>query len=100
MCPTSGVPTGVPVVGSQKRIVPSASRKPAVGNHEPGDDVVAAILAAAVCAHAGEVDAAPGLILVGGGVVLAGAAFALLMVVMRSLLRNATTLRRELDEVV
>jgi hypothetical protein len=61
---------------------------------------VAAVLVAAVCAHAGEVDDAPGLILVGGGVALAGAAFALLMVVMHGLLRNATMLRRELDEVV
>jgi hypothetical protein len=31
---------------------------------------------------------------------IGGVAFALLMVVMRGLLRNATVLRRELDEVV
>jgi hypothetical protein len=61
---------------------------------------VAAVLVAVLCAHAGELDDAPGLILIGGGVVVAGAAFALLMVVMRGLLRSATVLRRELDEVV
>jgi hypothetical protein len=61
---------------------------------------VAAVLVAVMCAHAGELDDAPGLILIGGGVVVAGAAFALLMVVMRGLLRSATVLRRELDEVV
>src|ERR671917_147349 len=62
--------------------------------------LVAAILVAALCMHAGEIDDAPGLILIGGGVVIGGAAFALLMVVMHSLLRSATVLRRELDEVV
>ena len=61
---------------------------------------VAAVLVAALCAHAGELDDAPGLILIGGGVLVAGAAFALLMVVMRGLLRSATVLRHELDEVV
>lgn len=62
--------------------------------------LVAAVLVAALCVHAGEFDDAPGLILIGGGVAIAGAAFALLMVVMRGLLRSATVLRRELDEVV
>ncbi|HVL85962.1 MAG TPA: DUF2975 domain-containing protein [Pseudonocardia sp.] len=61
---------------------------------------VAAVLVAAFCAHVGELDDAPGLILIGMGVAMGGAAFALLMVVMRGLLRNATVLRRELDEVV
>jgi hypothetical protein len=62
--------------------------------------LVAAVLVAALCAHAGELDDAPGLVLIGGGVGMGGIAFALLMVVMRGLLRSATTLRRELDEVV
>ena len=62
--------------------------------------LVAAILVAAGCVHAGEIDDAPGLILIGGGVAIAGAAFALLMIVMRGLLRSATMLRRELEEVV
>lgn len=62
--------------------------------------LVSAVLVAALCALVGEVDDAPGLILIGMGVAVAGAAFALLMLVMRGLLRNATTLRRELDEVV
>jgi hypothetical protein len=62
--------------------------------------LVAAVLVAALSAHVGEIDDAPGLILIGGGVGIGGAAFALLMVVMRGLLRNATVLRRELDEVV
>ncbi len=61
---------------------------------------VAALLVAALCAHVGELDDAPGLVLIGGGVATAGAAFALLMVVMRGLLRTATGLRLELDEVV
>lgn len=61
---------------------------------------VAAVLVAAVCVHFGEIDDAPGLILIGGGVAIAGAAFALLMVVMHGLLRSATVLRRELEEVV
>ena len=61
---------------------------------------VAALPLAAVCMHFGEVDDAPGLILVGGGIALAGVAFALLMLVMRGLLRKATTLRSELSEVV
>jgi hypothetical protein len=50
--------------------------------------------------HVGEIDDAPGLVLIGGGVAIGGAAFALLMVVMRGLLRSATMLRRELEEVV
>ncbi len=61
---------------------------------------LAALPVAAVCMHFGEVDDAPGLILVGGGIALAGVAFALLMLVMRGLLRKATTLRDELAEVV
>ncbi|MDN5858217.1 MAG: DUF2975 domain-containing protein [Pseudonocardia sp.] len=62
--------------------------------------LVAALLVAAFCAHVGEIDDAPGLILIGMGIATAGVAFALLMVVMRGLLRNATVFRRELDEVV
>jgi hypothetical protein len=62
--------------------------------------LVAAVLIAALCAHVGEIDDAPGLILIGGGIGIGGVAFALLMVVMRGLLRSATMLRRELDEVV
>lgn len=62
--------------------------------------LVAAVLVAALCAHAGEIDDAPGLVLIGLGVGIGGVAFALLMVVMRGLLRNATVLRHELDEVV
>jgi hypothetical protein len=61
---------------------------------------VAALPVAAVCMHFGEVDDAPGLILIGGAIALAGVAFALLMLVMRGLLRKATTLRDELAEVV
>lgn len=62
--------------------------------------LVAAVIVAALCAHIGELDDAPGLILIGGGIGLGGVAFALLMVVMRGLLRTATVFRRELDEVV
>lgn len=62
--------------------------------------LVAAVLVAALCVHFGEIDDAPGLVGIGLGIAVAGAAFALLMVVMRGLLRNATVLRRELDEVV
>jgi hypothetical protein len=62
--------------------------------------LAAALLVAVFCAHFGELDDAPGMILVGGGVGLAGVSFALLMTVMRGLLRKATLLRRELDEVV
>ncbi len=43
---------------------------------------------------------APGIIVLAGTVVLATAAFAALMVVMRSLLRSATELQSELAEVV
>ena len=43
---------------------------------------------------------APGLILICGGLVVAGAAFVLLMLVMRGLLRSATALQSELAEVV
>ena len=62
--------------------------------------LVATVLVAAFCVHAGELDDAPGLVLIGLGVATGGAAFALVMVVMRGLLRSATVLRRELDEVV
>ena len=65
-----------------------------------GAGFVTALLVAALCAHVGELDDAPGLILIGGGVAVTGAAFALLMVVMRGLLRSATGFRRELDGVV
>jgi hypothetical protein len=51
---------------------------------------VAALLLAALCVHAGEIDDAPGLVLIGGGVALGGAAFALLMLMMRGLLRSAS----------
>jgi hypothetical protein len=62
--------------------------------------LVAAVLVAALCVHAGEIDDAPGLVLIGGGIGTAGVAFALLMVVMHGLLRTATVFRRELEEVV
>jgi hypothetical protein len=62
--------------------------------------LVAAVIVAALCAHVGEIDDAPGLVLIGGGVAIGGAAFALLMVVMRGLSRSATMLKRELDDVV
>lgn len=62
--------------------------------------LVAALIVAVVCAHLGELDDAPGLILIGGGIGLVGIAFALLMTVMLGLLRNATVLRHELEEVV
>ncbi|GAA1830934.1 DUF2975 domain-containing protein [Pseudonocardia alni subsp. carboxydivorans] len=62
--------------------------------------LLAGVLTGAVCAHIGELDDAPGLILVGGGLGAAGIAFALLMAVMLGLLRNATALRRELEQVV
>jgi hypothetical protein len=65
-----------------------------------GAGFATALLVAALCAHVGELDDTPGLILIGGGVAVAGAAFALLMVVMRGLLRSATGFRRELDGVV
>lgn len=38
-----------------------------------GAGLVAALLVAALCAHAGEIDDAPGLILIGGGVAIGGA---------------------------
>lgn len=62
--------------------------------------LVAALLVATVCVHYGEIDDAPGMVLIGGGVAVGGSAYALLMLVMRGLLANATGLRRELDEVV
>ena len=61
---------------------------------------VAALLVAVVCMHAGELDDAPGPILIGFGIVMAGAAFALLMIVMRGLLRSAMSFRRELEQVI
>lgn len=66
----------------------------------PVAGLVAALLVAGVCVHAGELDDSPGLVLIGGAIGVAGIAFALLMVVMRGLLRNATVLRRELEQVV
>jgi hypothetical protein len=62
--------------------------------------LAAALPVAAVCVHYGEIDDAPGLILIGGGIGIGGTAYALLMLVMHGLLQNATVLRRELDEVV
>ena len=62
--------------------------------------LIAAVIVAALCVHVGEIDDAPGLVLIGGGVAIGGAAFALVVVVMRGLSRSATMLRRELDEVV
>jgi hypothetical protein len=62
--------------------------------------LLAAVLVAALCAHVGEIDDAPGLILIGGAIGIGGVTFALLMLVMRGLLRTATVFRRELDEVV
>ena len=62
--------------------------------------LVAAVLVAALCVHVGEIDDAPGLILIGGGIGIGGVAFAMLMVVMRGLLHSATAFRRELDEIV
>lgn len=62
--------------------------------------LAAAALVAVLCVHAGEIDDAPGLVLIGGGIGIGGIAFALLMVVMRGLLRAATAFRRELDAVV
>lgn len=65
-----------------------------------GAGLAGALVVGAVCAHVGELDDAPGLILVGGAIGIGGIAFALLMTVMLGLLRNATTLRRELEQVV
>ncbi|SDF58230.1 DUF2975 domain-containing protein [Pseudonocardia oroxyli] len=62
--------------------------------------LLAALLVAGMAALVGELDDAPGLILVGGGIGLLGVAFALLMTVMLGLLRTATGLRRELEAVV
>lgn len=61
---------------------------------------VAALLVAAFLAHVGELDDAPGMILIAFGVGMAGVAFALLMTVMLGLLRTATGLRHELEQVV
>lgn len=65
-----------------------------------GAGLVAALVVGAVCAQVGELDDAPGLILLGAGIWIAGIAFALLMTVMLGLLRKATALRRELEQVV
>ncbi|WP_150308072.1 DUF2975 domain-containing protein [Planctomonas psychrotolerans] len=46
------------------------------------------------------IEDAPGLLAITGGAALCAAAFVLLMVVMRGLLRSATSLRSELAEVV
>lgn len=62
--------------------------------------LLAALLVAGMAALVGELDDAPGLILIGGGIGLMGVAFALLMTVMLGLLRTATGLRRELEAVV
>lgn len=62
--------------------------------------MLAAFAVGAVCMHVGELDDAPGLVLIGGGIGVIGIAFALLMTVMLGLLRNATQLRRELEQVV
>jgi Protein of unknown function (DUF2975) len=59
-----------------------------------------AFVVAVVCGINGDADDAPGLVLIGGGAAVSGIAFALLMVVMRGLLRTATDFRHELDEVV
>ena len=65
-----------------------------------GAGLAAALPVAAVCVHYGEIDDAPGLILIGGAIGVGGTVYVLLMLVMRGLLANATVLRRELDEVV
>ncbi|MFP5068867.1 DUF2975 domain-containing protein [Pseudonocardia nantongensis] len=66
----------------------------------PAAGLAAAVLVGALCVHVGELDDAPGLVVIGGGIGLSGVAFALLMVVMHGLLRSATLLRHELEEVV
>jgi hypothetical protein len=61
---------------------------------------LAALLAAGLCVHAGELSDAPGMVLVGFAFATAGVGFALLMTVMLGLLRTATGLRTELEQVV
>lgn len=62
--------------------------------------LIASVLVASMLAFVGQTDDAPGAILMGGGVLLIGIAFALLMAVMSGLLRTATGYRTELSEVV
>jgi hypothetical protein len=62
--------------------------------------LVLAILAVFVFFVVVPLEDAPGLVAITGGAALCGAAFVLLMVVMRGLLRSATTLQSELAEVV
>lgn len=62
--------------------------------------LIASVLMASMLAVVGQTDDAPGAILMGGGVLLIGIAFALLMAVMSGLLRTATGYRTELSEVV
>ena len=62
--------------------------------------LIASVLVASMLAVVGQTDDAPGAILMGGGVLLIGIAFALLMAVMSGLLRTATGYRTELSEVV
>lgn len=61
---------------------------------------VLAVVAVVLTINVALPDDAPGLILVSGGLVIGGLAFVLLMLVMRGLLRSATSLQSELEEVV
>jgi hypothetical protein len=109
-CPTrcSALPPCVEVVLASRWVLLSMVRRGAIFDERAFRWVgvisvaglVAAVIVAARCVHVGEIDDAPGLVLIGGSVAIGGAAFALLMVVMRGLSRSATMLRRELDEVV
>ncbi|GAA4544324.1 DUF2975 domain-containing protein [Pseudonocardia xishanensis] len=65
-----------------------------------GAGLLAALLVGGMAALVGELDDAPGMVLIGGGIGLMGVAFALLMTVMLGLLRTATGLRLELEQVV
>lgn len=62
--------------------------------------LVAALLVGGMAVSVGELGDAPGMVLIGGAIGMAGVAFALLMTVMLGLLRTATGLRRELEAVV
>jgi purine-cytosine permease-like protein len=62
--------------------------------------LVAALVVGAMAVSVGRLADAPGMVLIGGAVGVAGVAFALLMTVMLGLLRTATRLRRELEAVV